>query len=120
MPAERPALTRKVTPKTEAARRAAVDNVDTSIKVDGVTYTVRLGDVSGLLDRDCRKTTGLSVMGVLTQMTTDPGMDSLAAFVWIAKTQKGIETTYEGELAEFTWDTEVVYGVEDEDPAPQA
>lgn len=120
MPADRPAIARKVTTKTESTRKAAIDAVETSIKVDGITYTVRLADVDGLFDRDCRRETGLSVMGVLTQMANDPGMDSLAAFVWIAKSQQGLKTTYQDELALYSWDTEIVYGAEEPAPAPEA
>jgi hypothetical protein len=119
MTANRPSTARKVTPKTEADRTAALDEA-TSIRVDGVIYSVRLADIDGLVERDFRRETGLSVAGVLDQLASAPGIDSLAAFVWLAKLQADDKTTYEAELAKYNYGTEVDYAPEADAPAPEA
>lgn len=117
MTASRPSPVRKITPKVEAARKKAVDQTE-SIRIDGVVYTIRAGDITGLMEHEFRRITGMSVRGMVDQMYRDPGLDTFAAFVFMAKTLNGAETTFEAELEALNYDSDFDVDAADAEPTP--
>jgi hypothetical protein len=79
----RPA-SRKVTRTTEANREDALEQ-GIRITLDGESYEVRLADVTPALTRELRRSTGMSFNQLMREVTTDPDLDSLAGFVWMAR-----------------------------------
>lgn len=84
----RPALARKVTPKSEANREAALDD-GVRMVVDGAEYVVRIGDMTAPLAREFRRNYGASFNALQAELSADPDLDSIAAFMWLAKRIQG-------------------------------
>ncbi|HKY57855.1 MAG TPA: hypothetical protein VJL80_07440 [Aeromicrobium sp.] len=87
-PATRPSTARKVTPRTEAKREAALDS-GLRITIDGEHYDVRLGDITPALARELRSHVGLGPLQLINQTGIDPDIDRLSAFVWLARRLRG-------------------------------
>jgi len=117
--ASRPSTARKVTPKTEAKRVEELD-ASISIRVDGTVYTVHPADITGLIEHKFRRQTEFPVMGLLSELSENSGIDSIAAFVFLAKLQAGIESTFLGELEAIDYRTSVEDGDLEPAPAPEA
>lgn len=87
-PANRPSLARKVTPKSEAKRTEALDE-GIRMTVEGETYEVRLGDITPQVARELRRATGGSFNALREELGSDPDIDSISAFVWLARRIRG-------------------------------
>lgn len=85
----RPALARKVTPKSEANRAEALDQGVKFTLPDGGTYEVRVGDVTPQLGREIRNALGMSFQRLMDEVVRDVDVDTISAFVWIARRIKG-------------------------------
>lgn len=85
----RPTLARKVTPKSEATRAAALDQgVRLALSEDEV-YEIRMGDVTPQIARELRRATGSSFNALMAEMGADPDIDSISTFVWLARRLAG-------------------------------
>lgn len=115
--ASRPSTARKITPKVEADRKAALEQSE-SIRIDGVTYTIRPADITGVLEREFRRQTGMSVRGMMEQLFLDPGLDSFAGFLFLAKTMAGGDTTFDAELGRLDYSS--VFDVVDVEAEPDS
>src|SRR5262245_28940180 len=114
----RPSLQRKQTRKTEENRDDALD-AGVSIVVNGETYTVRMGDLSGWDEMCLRREVGLSFNGLLEALAEDAGVDLIAAIVWLARRTDGEQMLkYKDVATEIGFDVEVeaVNPGEEEDP----
>jgi hypothetical protein len=81
---KRPTTARKVTRSTEENRQDALEQ-GVRITIDGESYEVRLADVTPNLTRELRRQTGMSFNQLMREVVTDPDLDSLAGFVWMAR-----------------------------------
>jgi hypothetical protein len=84
----RPSLARKVTPKSEANRENALDE-GVRMVVEGTEYVVRIGDMSAPVAREFRRNYGASFNALRDELAGDPDLDSIAAFMWLAKRLEG-------------------------------
>lgn len=82
--ASRPSAARKHTRSTDTAR-ADANEQGLKITLEGEVYEVRLGDVTSNLTRELRRGTGISFNQLMREVTTDPDVDSIAGFVWLAR-----------------------------------
>jgi hypothetical protein len=114
----------------QARRTAGAKAKDTSpgmqIEFDGQTYVVRQSDMTGQDTRALRQEVGLSFAGLLKQMQTDPDIDLIAAFIWLARRIKGDTVTYDSILDSIGYESEIDVKLEDkrkppaEDDSPEA
>lgn len=100
MTTNRPSTARKVTRKTEENRESALDQ-GLRINLDGEVFDVRLGDITSPMARELRAKIGCGPMQLVAQLATDPDVDLLSAFVWLAR-------RIAGEMVRFE-DVEVTY-----------
>ena len=118
---KRPSLDRKVTPKSEANRRNKHDEQRVSIRVDGVVYTVSPSDLTGRDEARIRRETGHSLSHLVDTLHTDPGVDVLGAFMWVALLQAGEDADYGEVLDSISYASEVETAKpEDGEPHPEA
>lgn len=82
--AKRPSTARKVTRSTEAKRE---DELERGIKItlEGDVYEIRLADITSNLAREFRKAAGYGVQRLMSEIVSDPDLDSIASFVWLAR-----------------------------------
>lgn len=80
----RPKLARKVTPKDEANRDAAL-NEGIKLTLDGESFVLRVGDITPALAREIRKETGRSFNRLMADVTEDPDIDVIAEAIWVAR-----------------------------------
>lgn len=114
----RPTTARKHTPRSTSERKKAMDE-GLSIKFEGKTYTVRIGDLSAMDSAALRRETGLSFTGIMRSMTTDPDIDLIAAVVWLARRIDGEKLlAYEDVASEIGYDADIdlLDAEADEDP----
>lgn len=80
----RPSAARRHTRTTE---KKATDQLEQGIRItlDGESYEVRLADVTPNLTRELRRGTGMSFNQLMREVTSDPDLDSLAGFIWMAR-----------------------------------
>lgn len=81
---QRPSAARKVTRSSEENRQDALEQ-GVRITLDGESYEVRLADVTPNLTRELRRQAGMSFNQLMREVVTDPDLDSLAGFVWMAR-----------------------------------
>lgn len=101
---------RKVTATNRAKAAAAADaEQESGVKVtlDGVDYVVRQGDLNGRLTRELRQQTGCSFQKLITELDTDPDIDSVAALVWLARRIEGEAVTYDEVAEEVGYDADI-------------
>lgn len=72
------------------------------ITLDGRQYEVRFGDVTPAISRELRAATGMGWAQMTGLLMSDPDVDLLQAFVWVARRLKGerlsiddVEMSYE-------------------------
>ena len=65
-----------------------------SIAVDGDVHVFTPSALTAAQVGQCRRQTGRTVRALLDEMQTDPDIDTIAAFVWLAKLQRGDDATY--------------------------
>lgn len=94
MTTKRPSLARKVTPASEAKREEALDD-GVRMVVEGVEYVVRLGDMTAPLAREFRRNYGASFNALQEELSADPDLDSIAAFMWLAKRIEGEDLPFD-------------------------
>lgn len=82
--AKRPANVRKVTTKTEANRKEALDQ-GVKITFEGQTYVLRAADITPRLARELRRETGHSFMRLLSLLAEDPDLDLIAEAIWVTR-----------------------------------
>jgi len=105
--AKRPNLNRKVTPKSEAKRDEAL-NQGLSLTVDGRVYTVRAGDLTGMDAAALRREVGMSFMGLMKAMQSDPDVDLIAALMWLSRRIEGEKLlSYEEVAQEVGYDVDI-------------
>lgn len=97
----RPTTARKVTRKTEEKRDDALDQ-GVSLTIDGESYVVRVGDVTPQIARELRNESGMSFMRLIGTVSSDPDIDVISAFVWLARRIRGEDVAF--------GDVEVTYG----------
>lgn len=85
---KRPTTARKHTRATEASRAAELEQGCT-IWVEGVAYTVRIGDLTSMDAANLRRETGMSFMGLMKALQTDADIDLVAALVWLRRRMDG-------------------------------
>lgn len=100
MTASRPA-SRKHTARTETKRDEAMES-GLKITLEGEVYEVRLGDVTSNLTRELRRGTGMSFNQLMREVTTDPDVDSIAGFVWLARRIAGERVDIEDVVVTYT------------------
>lgn len=118
----RPSLSRKVTPGSEKSRKEALDT-GVSLTVDGTVYTVRAGDLSGFDESCLRREVGMSFMGLITALGEDPGVDLVAALVWLSRRANGEQMLkYRTVAEEIGFDVEISNAdeAEEEEDSPEA
>lgn len=93
-PATRPQLVRKVTPKSEANRKAPLEE-GVRITIGGETFEVRVGDISAIHERELRREWGGSFEALSDELGGKPGIDSISAFVWFARRMRGDEVGFD-------------------------
>ena len=84
----RPNLARKVTRKTVEKADADLSR-GCRITIGEDDYEVRVGDVTPAAARELRRLTGYSFMHLLDAMSTDPDIDLIQSFMWLARTLRG-------------------------------
>lgn len=93
------------------------------INVDGDEHTFTPDAVTARQVGECRRQVGRTVKALLDEVSSDADIDTLAAFVWLAKLQRGEAVTY-AEVADalgYGTDYGVTTNVVDvEDDSPEA
>lgn len=84
----RPPLVRKHTRSTEQNRNEALDE-GVRISIGEDVYEVRVGDLNALHERALRKQYGSPFAELMEEFQAAPGLDSIAAVVWLARYMKG-------------------------------
>lgn len=84
----RPSTQRVVTKKDREASRKGLDTGAT-IVVDGTEYTVRAGDLNALDEHALRQQYGCSYVELLGELAHRPGLDSIAALIWLSRRKDG-------------------------------
>jgi hypothetical protein len=89
---QRPTAARKHTRTTKAKRE---DELNAGLKVilDGETYVVRQGDMTSRIERELRREYGGSFESLKRELGNDPGSDSIATFIWLARRVAGEHVT---------------------------
>lgn len=115
--AGRPSLQRKTSKKSEANRKEQLD-YGISIRVDGVDYTVREGDLTSLDTMALRRETGMTFVSLGQAFMESPDIDLIAALVWLARRIDGEHgLPFAVVASEITYDSEV--DVIDDDPGEE-
>ena len=90
--AQRPSAARKHTRTTKAKRDDELSS-GLQITLDGETYVVRQGDMTSRIERELRREYGGSFEALKRELGTDPGADSIATFIWLARRVAGEQVT---------------------------
>lgn len=89
----RPSLTPKVTRGTEANRTSELEQ-GVTLTIEGEDFTVRVGDISPMLARELRANYGGSFNALQMELATDPYIDSISTFVWLARRVRGEQVAF--------------------------
>ena len=71
------------------ATKAKIDNSKIVIQIDGVTYELTPGNLTGAIVRQVREATGMSLNKAMQQMADDADLDTLAVVCFAAALQAG-------------------------------
>lgn len=105
--AKRPSTTRKVTPKSEANRKAILDEA-IGIKVDGVEHSIRPADMNGLVERQIRSTIGMGALELFESLERSPGMDLIGMWIWVCEYVNGNENAdLDAALGSVSWASDI-------------
>lgn len=104
--AGRPSIQRTHTRATDKKRDDAND-IGINIKVDGVEYTVREGDMTSLDTMALRRETGMSFVGLMQAFISSPDIDLVAGLVWLSRRIAGEQMLSYAEVA-----TQIGYDVD--------
>lgn len=100
----------------------AVKPVVMRFAVNGLNYSFRV-PLLAREERDLHLETGHRIAGLFRQLQSDPGLDIVAAFVWLARRQRGDHTvTFDQVLDDLdrAGPGNVTFAVTAEDPVPEA
>ena len=89
--------------------------------VNGANYSFRV-PLLAREERDLHQETGHRLAGLFPQLQSDPGLDIVAAFIWIARRQRGEQTvTFDAVLDQLdaAGPGNVTFAVTAEDPVPE-
>lgn len=89
---QRPTTARKPTRTTKAKAESALDS-GLKITLDGEDYIVREGDLTDRLERELREEYGGSWEAFKRELGTDPGLDTIGTFIWLARRVAGEKVT---------------------------
>ncbi len=108
-------------PKPGSTR--TTDPVRLVIVVDGDRCVFTPDALTARQIGECRRQVGRTVRSLLDEIAADADIDTLAAFVWLAKLQRGEQVTYEQVADSIGYNSE--FDVEtnadsDEDDSPEA
>ena len=108
-------------PRPGSTRNA--EPVQLVIVVDGDRHVFEPDALTARQIGECRRQVGRTVRSLLDEVSTDADIDTLAAFVWLAKLQRGEQIDYEIVADRIGYDTE--FDVETnadqaEDDSPEA
>jgi hypothetical protein len=100
-------------------RRAQVDDT-IGLKVDGVTYPLRMSDISATIEMELFRVTGLTITDIGTALTSgSPGVMHAAALVWLSRRTHG-DTVAFGTVADaISYGSEIEIIDDAESPAPE-
>jgi hypothetical protein len=101
-------------------RRAADDVI--GLKVDGVTYPLRMSDISGTIEMELFRVTGMTVADLGTALASGtPGVMHAAALVWLSRRTRGDSVAWSTVADAITFGSEIeALGEEEPDHAPEA
>lgn len=115
----RPTTARKVTPKSEKNRAAALDQAF-GVRVDGKDYILVPADLTGLVEMRIRRETGLSVLELIHGIITSPGADMLGMFMWATRFAAGEDVDLVEVLESINFDSDAEVIEDAKPPAPEA
>ena len=124
----RPTLAKKRTRETEGNRKQALEQ-GVRITIDGESYEVRHGDLTGLYSARLRRESGYSFRRLTELMDTDPDLDVIGTVVWLARVVRGDAVSLDevlaglgyGMLNDDEFDVQLITDPEEVDPAdPEA
>ncbi len=100
-----------------------IEPVRLVINVDGDEHVFTPDAITARQVGECRRQVGRTVKALLAEVSSDADIDTLAAFVWLAKLQRGENVTYLEVADALGYGTD--FGVEtnavdDEDDFPEA
>lgn len=77
------------------------EDLDTgaNITVDGKRFSVRAGDLTALDERALRRQYGVPFAGLLEELGSSPGLDSIAAVIWLSRYTSGERSLTYDEVA---------------------
>lgn len=93
------------------------------INVDGDEHVFTPDAVTARQVGECRRQVGRTVKALLDEVSTDADIDTLAAFVWLAKLQRGEAATYTEVADALGYGTDFglsTNAVDEEDDSPEA
>lgn len=85
---DRPSLARKHTRTTETHREEGLDE-GIVMNIDGEVFEARVGDMTPELTRELRAACGMGFMTLMNTCGTDPDIDVVSSFVWLARRIRG-------------------------------
>lgn len=85
----RPTTARKATRKSEQKRKSGLQDGLRIELASGEVYEARYGDVTPQIARELRRNLGIGFQGLMQALGTDPDVDLLSAFVWVARRCQG-------------------------------
>ncbi|NUO35888.1 MAG: hypothetical protein HOQ45_02400 [Nocardioidaceae bacterium] len=113
----RPSLQRKHTRSTETKRTEALDE-GLRITIGEDVYEVRVGDLNALHERALRRQYGSPFADLMEEFETKPGLDSVAAVVWLARFMAGeTDLTYEQVAVDVDLEFAEAMALDSADPA---
>ncbi|HEY9391367.1 MAG TPA: hypothetical protein VIR27_16580 [Mycobacteriales bacterium] len=90
----------------QTRRRSAI-GAGVRVTLDGVAYTLHMGELSAMDASALRRETGMSVAGLLSAIQSDPDIDILAAVVWLARRQDGDRVTFDEVASGIGYDSDL-------------
>ena len=113
----RPSVQRKHSKASEAKREENL-NLGVVIRVDGVEYVVREGDLTAIDTMALRKETGFSFVDLLLNLGKHPDIDLIAALVWLARRIKGERgIPYDVVASQINYDSDI--DIVQDEPGPE-
>jgi hypothetical protein len=101
-------------------RRAAADDV-IGFKVDGVTYPLRMSDVSSTMELDLHRATGLTIVEIGEALEAGrPAVFHVAALVWLSRRTHGDSVSFQTVADAITYGSEVEAIAGSGDAPPEA
>lgn len=114
-------IVRKPPTKASQAERKKALSEGIAVKWDGREYAVRLGDLSSLDAQALRREVGLSFIGVMKALRTDPDIDLIAAVIWLRRRMDGEPMLpFEAVAAEINYDSDLDIDQAGEETDPEA